>query len=349
MSTSARYRVIHETRYQYTAPVSSARQVAHLTPRTTNWQAVYEHRLTITPAPTEQSEGEDFFGNRITRFTHDSGFDEQVVHAESLVDVQAHAPAADAPSPDWRSVRELCVDGPPALRFELAQFCTASAMAPVLPEAAEYAKGALRESGPWLTTLLALTHAIHAEFAFDPAATTLATPVLEIIENKRGVCQDFAHLMISCLRSVGLPARYVSGYILTHPPTGQPRLIGADASHAWVSAYCPEFGWVDFDPTNGKLADTEFITLGWGRDFSDVTPLRGVVLGSGAQELEVRVTVMPLDADAAIVSTGQTQTQTQSQTQSQTQTQTQSQNQSLGSADSALPSGSQSHSQSMGS
>ena len=138
--------------------------------------------------------------------------------------------------------------------------------------------------------------------------------------------------MISCLRAVGLPARYVSGYILTHPPEGQARLIGADASHAWVSAYCPELGWVDFDPTNGKLADTEFITLGWGRDFSDVTPLRGVVLGSGAQELEVRVTVMPLNPDVAMPPASQTQTQTQSS----------------GAADAAMPSNGQSQSQSMG-
>jgi transglutaminase-like putative cysteine protease len=307
MTTTARYRVIHETRYQYTAPVSSARQIAHLTPRSTDWQTVHEHRLAISPAPTEQSEGEDFFGNHVTRFTHDSGFDEQIVHAESLVEVQPHTPAADAPSPDWRSVQQMCTDGAPALRFELAQFCTASILAPVLPEAAEYAKVSLREGGPWLTCLLDLTNRIHTDFVFDPAATTVTTPVLEIIEKKRGVCQDFAHLMISCLRSVGLPARYVSGYILTQPPAGQPRLIGADASHAWVSAYCPEFGWVDFDPTNGKLANTEFITLGWGRDFSDITPLRGVVLGSGAQEMEVRVTVMPLDA--TLSSAGQSQTQ----------------------------------------
>ena len=335
MTAIARYRVIHETRYVYTSAVSSARQIAHLTPRSTDWQSVYEHRLTISPPPTEQSEGEDFFGNRVTRFTHDSGFDEQVIHAESLVEVRPHAPARDASSPDWRNVREMCAGGTPALRFELAQFCAASTMAPVLPEAAEYAKDSLREGGPWLTCLLDLTNSIHTGFVFDPTATTLTTPVLEIIENKRGVCQDFAHLMISCLRSVGLPARYVSGYILTHPPAGQPRLTGADASHAWVSAYCPEFGWVDFDPTNGKLADTEFITLGWGRDFSDVTPLRGVVLGSGAQEMEVRVTVMPLDAEAAIAPASQTQNQTQTQ--------------SMGPADAALPFGSQSQSQSMGS
>ena len=338
MTTVARYRVIHETRYVYSAAVSSARQIAHLTPRATDWQTVHEHWLTISPAPTEQSEGEDFFGNRVTRFTHDSGFDQQLIHAESLVEVRPHTPAEDAASPDWRSVRETCAGGPPALRFELAQFCAASSMAPVLPEAAAFAKGALREGGPWLSRLLELTNIIHTGFAFDPAATTLTTPVLEVIEKKRGVCQDFAHLMISCLRSAGLPARYVSGYILTHPPAGQPRLTGADASHAWVSAYCPELGWVDFDPTNGKLANTEFITLGWGRDFSDVTPLRGVVLGGGSQELEVRVTVMPLDAETAIASGSQTQTQTQSQ----------SQTQSMRPANAATPSGSQSQSQSLG-
>ena len=332
MAAVAHYRVIHETRYRYASAVSSARQIAHLTPRATDWQVVHEHRLDIMPAPSEKSVGEDFFGNHVTRFTHDSGFDEQTIRAESLVDVKPHAPAEDAASPDWRSVRDACANGAPALRFELAQFCAPSDMAPVPPEAAEYANSSLREGDAWLAAVLALARRIHTEFVFDPAATTLATPVEEVISRKRGVCQDFAHTMISCLRAVGLPARYVSGYILTHPPAGQARLIGADASHAWVSAYCPELGWVDFDPTNGKLADTEFITLGWGRDFSDVTPLRGVVLGSGAQELEVRVTVMPLNPDVAMPPASQTQTQTQSS----------------GAADAAMPSNGQSQSQSMG-
>lgn len=307
--SAARYRILHETRYCYADGVSSARQIAHLTPRTTPWQTVREHRLDITPAPSEQSDGEDYFGNPVVRFAHNSGFDEQVIHAESVVDVQPHTPAADSASANWRSVRETCADGPPTLRFELAQFCTPSAMAPILPEAAQYAKEALHDGGPWLACLLALNDRIHTDFAFDPTATTLTTPVLEVIRNRRGVCQDFAHLMVSCLRSIGLPARYVSGYILTHPPAGQPRLIGADASHAWVSAFCPELGWVDFDPTNGKLANTEFITLGWGRDFSDVTPLRGVVLGSGTQEMEVRVTVLPLDVGASTASDSQLQVQ----------------------------------------
>ncbi len=310
MSGVARYRVIHETRYRYPSAVASTRQVAHLTPRNTDWQKRLEHHIGITPTPSERSEDEDYFGNHVTRFAHDAGFDEQIIRAESLVEVQPHAPALTATSPDWRSVREACADGTPSLRFELAQFLTSSSMAPALAQAAEYAQASLHEGGPWLAGLLDLTARVHNDFVFDPAATTLTTPVQEVIEKKRGVCQDFAHLMVSCLRSVGLPARYVSGYILTHPPAGQPRLIGADASHAWVSAYCPELGWVDFDPTNGKLADTEFITLGWGRDFLDVTPLRGVVLGSGAQEMEVRVTVMPLDA--TLSSSSQTQAQSQS-------------------------------------
>ena len=290
----ARYRVSHETRYRYFPAVSSARQLAHLTPRATPWQSVQAHRIEIAPAPVEYEESTDFFGNRIVRFALEGLIEEQVIFADSTVEVSAYAPAQDAPSPDWRSVCSAYAEGNSALRFDLAQFCASSAMAPMLPEAADYAMTSLQGGGPWLDRLLALSQRIQADFAFDPAATTVATPVQDVFAQKRGVCQDFAHLMISCLRSVGLPARYVSGYILTHPPAGQVRLIGADASHAWVSAYCPEFGWVDFDPTNGKLANTEYITLGWGRDFSDVTPLRGVVLGSGSHELQVRVTVSPL-------------------------------------------------------
>ena len=197
--------------------------------------------------------------------------------------------------------------------------CASSALAPVLAATADYARASLPDDQPWLACLLELTRRIHAEFAFDPEATTLTTPVAEVLQDKRGVCQDFAHLMISCLRSLGLPARYVSGYILTHPPEGKERLLGADASHAWVAAWCPTLGWVDFDPTNGKLADTEFITLGWGRDFSDVTPLRGVVLASGSQELEVSVTVLPLAPLVARPAPLQTPPQTPLQVQSQQQ------------------------------
>jgi transglutaminase-like putative cysteine protease len=147
---------------------------------------------------------------------------------------------------------------------------------------------------PFARALDDLAHRIHRDFAFDASATTVTTPLEQVFAERRGVCQDFAQLMIACLRGVGVPARYVSGYIVTTPPPGRPRLVGADASHAWVSAWCPGRGWVDVDPTNDRRADQDFVTLGWGRDFSDVTPLRGVILGGGAQSLEAHVTVTPL-------------------------------------------------------
>ena len=147
---------------------------------------------------------------------------------------------------------------------------------------------------PLLEAVQALMQKIHGEFTFDASATLVATPLLTVLEQRRGVCQDFAHLMLACLRSRGLAARYVSGYLLTQPPPGQARLVGADASHAWVSVYCPSNGWVDFDPTNNLLPALEHITLAWGRDFADVSPLRGVILGGGHHDPDVQVTVTPL-------------------------------------------------------
>jgi transglutaminase-like putative cysteine protease len=163
--------------------------------------------------------------------------------------------------------------------------------------AGDYARASFAPGRPWLEAALELTRRIHAEFSYDPKATTVTTQVHEVLEHKRGVCQDFAHLMLSCLRSIGLPARYVSGYVLNRVPEGKKRLSGADASHAWVAAHCPELGWVAFDPTNGKLADLEFVTLGWGREFSDISPLSGVVLGGATQKLSVVVDVQPLAAN----------------------------------------------------
>jgi transglutaminase-like putative cysteine protease len=166
-------------------------------------------------------------------------------------------------------------------------------------EFATYARPCFTPRRPLLDAVQALMNRIHSEFEFDPEATTVSTPVLKVLEDKRGVCQDFAHLMLSCLRSLGLGARYVSGYLLTQPPPGKPRMIGADASHAWVSVFCLDADggrWVDFDPTNNLIPDTEHITLAWGRDFGDVSPLRGVILGGGDEpELDVAVTVMPWD------------------------------------------------------
>ena len=287
------YRVIHETRYIYSDTVTSARQLAHLRPRTTAWQTVHTHHVEIDPEQSEQSESRDYFGNGVMHFAVDTPHDELTVRAESIVEVQSHAPPTDA-GPAWETAVAETGEWGPDDEFDIAEFRLASPMVPLLPEAAEYARASFPAGRALPAAMLDLTRRIHAEFVYDPKATTVTTQVRDVLAHRRGVCQDFAHLMISCLRSLGLAARYVSGYILNRVPPGKKRLAGADASHAWVEGHCPGIGWMAFDPTNGKVADIEFITLGWGREFSDVTPLRGVVLGSATQKLAVAVNVTPL-------------------------------------------------------
>ena len=169
----------------------------------------------------------------------------------------------------------------------------------VRPAFREYAEPSFLPGRPLLEAVADLNERIYREFKYDPHFTTVATPLDEVLSERRGVCQDFAHLAIACLRSLGLAARYVSGYILTVPPPGRPRLVGADASHAWLSVFVPGLGWADFDPTNDLLPDLQHVTLAWGRDFSDISPLRGVILGGGEQKIDVRVTVEPIDAPAS--------------------------------------------------
>jgi transglutaminase-like putative cysteine protease len=184
--------------------------------------------------------------------------------------------------------------------LDLVQFRLPSPMVPVLPESIDYARASFPAGRALPVAMLDLTRRIHADFVYDPKATTVTTQVREVLAHRRGVCQDFAHLMISCLRSLGLAARYVSGYVMNRVAPGKQRLAGADASHAWVEGHCPGVGWIAFDPTNGKVADVEFITLGWGREFSDVTPLRGVVLGGATQKLAVAVSVDPVMRGSAV-------------------------------------------------
>ena len=297
MPEHASYRVTHETRYAYSDKVTSAHHLAHLKPRSTPWQRVHDYAITVEPEPAECAAGVDYFGNDVARITIDAPHELLRVVATSMVELDAHAPAADAGSPPWE--QGLAVPGVwrPDVALDVEQYRLASPMVPLLEESAAYARETFTPGRAWLEAALELTQRIKAEFVYDPKATTVTTKVRDVLEDRRGVCQDFAHLMLSCLRSLGLPARYVSGYVLNRVPAGKKRLSGADASHAWVAAHCPQLGWVAFDPTNGKLADLEFVTLGWGREFSDVTPLRGVVLGSASQELTVAVKVEPLDAE----------------------------------------------------
>lgn len=292
--TGASYRVLHETRYSYADTVTSAHQLAHLRPRATAWQKIKSHKLTISPKPVEQVAGDDYFGNEVLRFMIDTPHNELTVRAESVVEVGAHSPQTSDASPPWEEGRATPGVWGPNVDLDVEEYRVSSPMAPVLDEALEYTRVSFADGRPWLQATLDLTTRIQKDFVYDPKATTVTTRVSEVLALRRGVCQDFTHLMISCLRSLGLPARYVSGYILNSPMAGARRVMGADASHAWVAAHCPVHGWVGFDPTNGKLADIEFVTLGWGREFSDVTPLRGVVLGAASQTLEVEVRVQAL-------------------------------------------------------
>ena len=302
MSAAMRYRVFHETCYSYSSTVLAGQQLAHLAPRPTAWQEVHSHRVDVAPGVQEQAAGVDYFGNGILRFSLETPHDELVVTAESIVTVAPHCPPPGTPSAPWEEAVAPPYSGAPDGDLEVAHFRAASPMAPLLNGCADYARVSFRPQRPWLEAALELTKRIRKEFSYDAKATTVTTQVAEVLEHRRGVCQDFAHLMISCLRSLGLPARYVSGYVLNQPAPGQAPMAGADASHAWVEAWCADLGWVAFDPTNGKLADTEFVTLGWGREFSDVTPLRGVVLGAATQTLAVAVKVEPLPPPEAAAS-----------------------------------------------
>lgn len=300
--TSARYHVIHETRYVYENPVSVSRQQLHLTPRDCPWQSIVAHEIAIEPEPTLCRSSLDHLGNPIRQFAIEAPHGSLRVCAESMIEVRPRLPLSGDDAPSWESVRDALAFGAKPVHLEANNYLFESPYVRVKREFAAYAKPSFTPGRPLLEAVEALMNRIHSEFKFDPAATTVSTPVLKVLENKRGVCQDFAHLMLSCLRSLGLAARYVSGYLLTQPPPGQPRLIGADASHAWISVYCPGASggiWVDFDPTNNLMPDTQHITLAWGRDFGDVSPLRGVILGGDAHEPMVAVTVMPVEESAS--------------------------------------------------
>ncbi len=297
-----RYHVLHETHYDYGSPVSLSQQQLHLSPRFLPWQQVIEQRIDIAPQPTWRRDGQDAFGNPVSWLSFHTPHEALTIRSAMTVDVLPHRPQDLEASLPWDELRSRLAYGgkaPLGEDLQAVRFRFESPHVRVKHELTQYAADCFPPGRPVLLGAQALMAKIFAEFEFDPEATTVATPILEVLENKRGVCQDFAHLMIGCLRALGLAARYVSGYLLTRPPPGKPRLIGADASHAWVSVYSPgsDYDWVDFDPTNDLLPDTEHITVAIGRDFSDISPLRGIILGGGGAEPEVAVTVVPLDEE----------------------------------------------------
>lgn len=295
---SAHYQILHDTCYHYDSPVSLAQQLAHLWPRECAWQRCTEQKLLISPEPTARRDELDVFGNPLTRLAFERPHDELQVNARLTVEVLARPVLDFKQSPAWEQTRDALTYSSLPLSAEILEACRYRFQSPYVHlkrSFAEFSQSCFAPGQPLMLGVQALMQKIFSEFTFDAEATQVATPLVEVLERRRGVCQDFAHLMLACVRSRGLAARYVSGYLLTQPPPGQPRLIGADASHAWVSVFCPVLGWVDFDPTNNVQPALEHITLAWGRDFSDVSPLRGVILGGGNHDPEVRVTVMPLD------------------------------------------------------
>jgi transglutaminase-like putative cysteine protease len=295
---SAHYQIFHDTHYHYDSPVSLAQQLAHLWPRPCAWQRCSAQQLQISPEPTSRRDELDVFGNPLTRLAFERPHDELLVNASLTIEVLPR-PALDFnQSLAWEDARSALTYSSQPLSPQILEACRYRFESPYVHlkrNFVEFSQSCFPPGRPLLVGVQALMEKIFSEFTFDAEATQVATPLVQVLERRRGVCQDFAHLMLACVRSRGLAARYISGYLLTQPPPGQPRLIGADASHAWVSVYCPVLGWVDFDPTNNVQPALEHITLAWGRDFSDVSPLRGVILGGGNHDPEVRVTVMPLE------------------------------------------------------
>jgi transglutaminase-like putative cysteine protease len=293
-----RYAVQHQTRYGYGAPVNLGLHVLWLTPLSAGRQKLVEHRLTVEPEPAVRSAFTDHFGNVVHRLSVETTHDSFAVVLDATVEITSPAmPPGGGPA--WETIRERSDgDGFPASP-SVSEFAYPSPLAPLDQGATSYAARSFGPGRPVVAALRDLTARIHRDFAYAPQQTDITTTVAEILRLRRGVCQDFAHVMIAGLRGLGLPARYVSGYILTQPPPGAPPRIGADASHAWVSAWCgDEIGWLECDPTNDLLVTDEHVVVAYGRDFSDVTPLRGVILGGGSHTLDVAVTVRDLDRAA---------------------------------------------------
>jgi len=285
------YRITHRTTYEYSEPVTVSHHVARLTPRLTRAQIFEDFTIHIEPEPTLRKLRTDYFGNGVCFFSIQSIHQKLEVTAASTVEVSAETPVAMWLSPEWEGVAELFRDPVSADVVEAFQFVFSSPMVRPTPELAAYAAPSFLPGRPLLEAAMDLARRIHGEFQYDPAATSVATSPEEVLGSRRGVCQDFAHVAIGCLRSIGIPARYVSGYLRTVPAPGARRLVGADASHAWLSVFSPGLGWVDLDPTNGVMPSHEHVSVAFGRDFSDVSPLSGIVTGGGEHNVSVAVDV----------------------------------------------------------
>lgn len=288
-----RYSVSHSTVYTYADAVGACHNQLHLHPRNGGPQVCDAVTIEISPTPVQRSERWDYFGNRMVLFSIQEAHRELAICARSTVTVQPTPTPDPLQTQPWQMVVERLSSERTRAALDAYQFCFDSSHVPRSQAAADYAAPSFVPGRPLLDAAIDLMHRIYADFRYDPGVTTVATPVDEVLRLRGGVCQDFSHLMIAALRSLGLAARYVSGYLVTQTPDGQPRLVGADASHAWVSLWLPDSGWVELDPTNNLLPTDRHVIVAYGRDYADVTPVRGVILGGGRHTLTVAVEVTP--------------------------------------------------------
>lgn len=289
------YRIVHRTTYRYKYPVSVGNHVACLTPRSLRHHKLAKNELHIRPLPVLRTERVDFFGNTLCFFTIREPHKELIVESRSEVVMDDEIVPWPKVSIPWDEAATALPNDHSREGLAAYQFGFESPRIRIRPEFAEYALQSFLPGRPMPEALLDLNQRIFRDFRFDSKVTNVRTTTEEVFRKRRGVCQDFAHLQIACLRSLNIAARYVSGYLRTYPPPGRPRLIGADASHAWVSAYCPGAGWLDVDPTNNIVPSNGHVTLAWGRDYGDVSPLRGLILGGGSHTLRVSVDMEPVE------------------------------------------------------
>lgn len=290
------YRITHKTTYRYTSIVSFGNHAVYLTPRSLPKHRCLSHRLVITPAPATLSDRIDCFGNRERFFSIQTPHTELVIEARSKVSIGKRQGFPKV-GPAWEEVAKRVATELTPESLAAYEFVFESPRIRTNAEFAAYATQSFAPGRALPEALLELTARIHSDFRFDSKATNVRTTPEEVFQKRRGVCQDFAHFQIACLRSIHLPARYVSGYLRTYPPPGQARLVGADASHAWVSVFCPGAGWLDVDPTNNVVPSDGHVTLGWGRDYGDISPVRGMILGGRNHTLHVGVDLEPLDGE----------------------------------------------------
>jgi transglutaminase-like putative cysteine protease len=290
------YDIRHVTTYAYESSVSFARCSLRLEPRTGDGQELVSHSVEIRPRPADRTSRRDFFGTLTENVVIETAHRHLRIDSRSRVSVSREAPGRTAPSPKWESVRDLAFEATSLGPSSPIGYVFASPLVPVLAPVTAFAAASFPPDIGVLVGAVDLMHRIRGGFKYDPKATVISTPLREVFEKRHGVCQDFAHVMIAGLRGLGLPAAYVSGYLRTIPPPGKPRLQGADATHAWVSLWCGrEVGWIGFDPTNDLLVENDHIILGVGRDFSDVSPVDGIIVGSRKQKLNVAVDVIVVE------------------------------------------------------